>query len=275
MSSHILDRHNVRLSGRSDAPETLVFTHGLCTDQGAWQAVADDLGRDFRILVYDIAGAVPATQAHYRDHRHRYLNIAGYAADLLAVCDAAGLRGVVTLVGHSVGGLASMLATIERPRAFRRLVMIGSSPCYVDRDGYTGGFTRADIDGIYQALSGSYDSTVPRIAALMTGEEAGGLTESFISTMRSIPQDLMLTTLCSVLQCDRRQDLRRVGLPTLLIQSTRDAFVPVEVARYMQQQIPASRLALIDASGHLPHVTATEPVVEAMRAFLCAAAPVG
>ena len=268
MNQDIFDRHRVRLAGCSEAPDVLVFTHGLGTDQSVWDGVAHALGRDFRTLTYDNAGAAPCNQTYFRANQARYLNVSGYASDLLAIVDAAVPEGRVSLVGHSVGGMASLLAALKRPRFFHRLVMIGSSPRYMDDGDYRGGFTRADIDAVYGALSSDYASAVQHIAALMTGDENSRFAGRFAEVMLKTPPDMMLTTLCAVLQGDRRKDLHQVAVPTLLLQSAADAFVPLPVAEYMQGQIPGSVLRVIEASGHLPHVTAPEAVVEAIRDFL-------
>jgi sigma-B regulation protein RsbQ len=56
------------------------------------------------------------------------------------------------------------------------------------------------------------------------------------------------------------------------VQSRDDAAVPREVAEFLHRQIPRSRLQVIDAAGHLPHVSAPQTVIAAIREFLAAAA---
>jgi sigma-B regulation protein RsbQ len=56
------------------------------------------------------------------------------------------------------------------------------------------------------------------------------------------------------------------------VQSRDDAAVPREVAEFLHRQIPRSRLQVIDASGHLPHVSAPQTVIAAIRGFLAEAA---
>ncbi len=47
------------------------------------------------------------------------------------------------------------------------------------------------------------------------------------------------------------QQVREAGIPTLIIQGTRDAFVPVEVAQSLHRALPHSTLQLLDC-GHSP-----------------------
>ncbi|MEQ8661903.1 MAG: alpha/beta hydrolase, partial [Gammaproteobacteria bacterium] len=53
----VLRRHNVHFAGRADAPATLVFVHGFGGDQSAWQAIVPAFAADYRIVLFDNAGA--------------------------------------------------------------------------------------------------------------------------------------------------------------------------------------------------------------------------
>jgi sigma-B regulation protein RsbQ len=48
--------------------------------------------------------------------------------------------------------MIGVLAAIERPKLFSRLVLVGPSPRYVDDEDYRGGFTADDIDGLLESL---------------------------------------------------------------------------------------------------------------------------
>ena len=78
----------------------------------------------------------------------------------------------------------------------------------------------------------------------------------------------MLTVLCSILQQDYRKDIEHVATPALIIQSQRDPFVPPFVANYLHNHLPGSRLAVIEAAGHLPHVSAPGEVAKAILDFI-------
>ena len=78
----------------------------------------------------------------------------------------------------------------------------------------------------------------------------------------------MLTVLCSILQQDYRKDIEHVATPALIIQSQRDPFVPPFVAHYLHNHLPGSRLAVIEAAGHLPHVSAPGEVAKAILDFI-------
>ena len=261
-----LVRNNVRVTGSDAATRTMVFVHGFGTDQTAWREVAASFAGNSRIVLLDSVGAGQSDPAAFV--QHRYLSLGQYARDLLEVCRALGIRDAV-LVGHSVGAMISVLAAIAEPDHFSRLVLIGASPRYLDDDGYHGGFSRADLDALYSAISNGYTEWADHYAVLaMQNPSQPQLARDFAQSLKSIPANRAFTVLCSIFQSDHRQDLKYLNRPTLIIQSQHDVAVPIEVARYLHEQIGGSQMTVIEASGHLPHVSAPAAVVAAIERFL-------
>lgn len=259
-----LVRNNVSVTGPEAARGTLVFVHGFGTDQRCWGQVAAAFP-EWRIVRLDNVGASEPTWAHFR--HNQYLKLDSYARDLAAVLDELQVHDAV-LVGHSVGAMICMLAACQRPDLTSRLILIGGSPRYQDEAGYHGGFRPEDVDDVYRAMSADYSGWATGFAAAAVGEANPRYGIEFAAGLRGIPPEIALTVLYSILQSDHRDALRHVTQPTLLIQSREDHVVPLEVAQYLHAQIPGSQLEVIDASGHLPHVTAAPLVIDAMQRFL-------
>ncbi|MEH0166230.1 alpha/beta fold hydrolase [Roseateles microcysteis] len=266
MPPPLLERHQVRIIGRLDAPDTLVFVHGFGTSQQAWQAVAQAFESSHRLVLLNNAGC--GAGAGLGAQRHRYLNLRAYAEDLVAIGAALDLQGA-TLIGHSAGAMICALAALRQPALARRLVLIGASPRYLDAPGYVGGFSDADLNALYRAVTLNYEQWAEAFAPVMMGNpDRPALALRLADSIKSIPPEDALTTLCAIFQSDHRADLAQLRQPTLLIQAHEDAAVPLSVAEYMLDKIPHARLALIEAAGHLPHVSAPQQVVEAIADFL-------
>lgn len=88
-----------------------------------------------------------------------------------------------------------------------------------------------------------------------------------------MPRQHLLTVLCSALQTDHRRQVAEIRVPTLIVQSREDPFVPRAIAEYLNGRIAGSRLAVVDAKGHLPHVTRPDLIVEQIRAFVAGLPP--
>jgi len=140
-------RNHVHVSGAG--PVTVVFAHGFGCDQNMWRLLAPDFEHRYRVLTFDLVGSGGSDLAAY--DRDKYGSLQGYASDLLEVIDAF-VDGPVIFVGHSVSSMIGMLATISAPERFLAQIMVGPSPCYVNDDDYTGGFTRQDIDDLLDEI---------------------------------------------------------------------------------------------------------------------------
>ena len=261
-------QHNVTVVGRPDAARTMVFVHGFGTDQRAWSRVWPAFADEFRIVLFDNAGAGGSDPAAFQ--QHRYLTLDRYAQDLCELLQAMRLRDVV-LVGHSLGAMTALLTGIARPDLVARIVAIGASPRYLDdpADGYRGGFSEDDPNRLYHAVTVGRDEWADAFAPqVMANPGRPALARHFAETIKSVPNDAVLTVLCSIFQSDYREAVGRLERPALLLQTASDIAVPPSAAELLHRRIRGSRLEILDAEGHLPHVSAPELVVAAMRDFV-------
>jgi sigma-B regulation protein RsbQ len=147
--------------------------------------------------------------------------------------------------------------------------MIGPSPCYINDGDYVGGFSRADIDGLLDMLESNYlgwaSSMAPAIMGVPERPELGQeLAEGFCRTDPDIAKQFARVTFLS----DNRADLPRLQEPTLILQSTEDIIAPVAVGEYMHRVLPRSTLALVDNTGHCPHLSAPSASADAINGFI-------
>lgn len=59
--------------------------------------------------------------------------------------------------------------------------------------------------------------------------------------------------------------------PALVLQCSQDAIAPPEVGRYVTDNLPNAQLAMLNATGHCPNLSAPEETVAAMAPFVDAA----
>ena len=264
---NVLTRNNVSVTGRADG-RPMVFVHGFGCDQNMWRFVAPSFEDDFRVVLLDQVGAGGSDLSAY--DVDKYATLDGYADDLLEVCAELDLRDVV-LVGHSVSAMIGMLATLREPERFTSLVMIGPSPRYLDDVGYTGGFTREDIEELLDSLDSNYLGWSTAMAPVIMGNEdrpelAQELTSSFCRTDPEIAKRFARATFLS----DNRADLPKVTTPTLVMQCSRDAIAPEVVGHFVHDRIPGSTFVQLDATGHCPNLSAPEETTRTIRDFVAA-----
>ena len=261
----VLTRNNVTLSGPAGA-QPIVFAHGYGCDQNMWRFVVPAFADRYRTVLFDFVGAGHSDLSAY-DPR-RYASLGGYAADVLDVTRALDLRDVI-FVGHSVSAMIGVLAAAREPDRFAALVLVAPSPRYVDDDGYTGGFSEADIEDLLAALDRNYLGWSSTMAPVIMGnadrpELGAELTASFCRTDPEIAKRFARATFLS----DNRADLAQVKLPTLVLQCSDDPIAPDSVGEYVHAQVPGSTLVKLAATGHCPNLSAPPETVAAIVAFL-------
>jgi sigma-B regulation protein RsbQ len=260
----LVARHNIHISGAGTQP--MLFAHGFGCDQNMWRFVAPEFERDYRVVLFDLMGCGRSDLSAY--NAAKYASLQGYADDVLAICRELSLERVV-FVGHSVSATVGILAAIREPQRFSRLVLIGPSPCYVNEEGYVGGFSREDLEGLLDFMDSNFlgwaGAVAPKIMGNADRPELGDeLTNSFCRTDPDIAKRFARVTFMS----DNRADLPKLRVPSLILQCSEDIIAPREVGEYVHRALPDSRLVLMRASGHCPNLSAPAETIQAMREFL-------
>jgi sigma-B regulation protein RsbQ len=266
----VIARNNVVFTGPAEG-QPMLFSHGFGCDQNMWRLVAPAFEDRYRVVLFDHVGAGHSDLAAY--DRRRYSTLAGYAEDVLEICRQLDLRDVI-FVGHSVSAMIGVLAAASDPSRFDRLVLVGPSPRYLDDDGYVGGFSREDIDGLLDSLESNYLGWSAAMAPVIMGnpdrpELGEELTNSFCRTDPAIARQFARVTFLS----DNREDLRTVNVPCLVLQCREDVIAPPEVGEFVAGELPHAELVFLDATGHCPNLSAPAETIAAIRAFLPIAVP--
>jgi sigma-B regulation protein RsbQ len=264
MATDVLRRNNVKVFGSGTQP--MLFVHGFGCDQNMWRFVTPAFERDYRIVLFDYVGAGKSDVSAFDPQRYSTLD--GYAQDVLDVVEALDLHDVI-FVGHSVSSMVGVLAAKREPERFSRLVMVSPSPRYINDVDYLGGFERADIEGLLDLMDKNFIGWASFLAPVVMKnpdrpELEAELEESFCSTDPKIARRFAETTFFS----DNRADLPGVPVPSLILQCSEDAIAPVEVGHYLARNLPASRLRLMKATGHCPHMSHPEETIAAIQEYL-------
>lgn len=257
--------HNWRLIGNtagiSDAP-VLVLSHGFGTDHRSWRLLLPELLKKFDVGVYDLAGAGPNGRHNFEPERH--ISIASYADDLLALLAEQNITSCQILT-HSVSGMVALIAARKRPDLFSRIFMIAASPCYLNEDSYHGGFSQSDLDDLFEAMQSGYEDWANGFAPIIVGEPLPEFVREFTVGLLQMPADVAIQIARFIFQSDLRHLLTDIAVPTMIIQPNHDLAVPVEVGQYLDARLPNSMLEIIEARGHLPHLTAPYAVLYCLQ----------
>ena len=264
MLNSILKRNNVQVIGKGR--QVMLFAHGFGCDQQSWQFVTDAFTEDYQVVLFDYVGAGKSDLSQY--DREKYSTLHGYAQDVLDVCEALDLSEVI-FVGHSVSSMIGLLAAIKSPAYFKKLIFIGPSPRYLNDEGYTGGFERADLDSLFDFMDSNYLGWSSQLAPAIMGNadqpELGAfLTNSFCATDPEIARQFARVTFYS----DNREDLSKLTVDSLTLQCSDDIIAPLPVGDYMQANTPGTTLKILSATGHCPHISAPTETISSIKSYL-------
>lgn len=219
--------------------EPVVLVHGLSGSTRWWDRTVPALAARYRVYLVDLPGFGAMSRA---EGGFVLSEAAGWLSSWM---EAVGLERT-HLVGHSMGGYISVVLAARRPELLRRLVLV--APAGVP--------TGKSIPGYLLPLIRAGRYMTPSFLPVLTRD-----------ALRSGPSTLLGATR-EILAEDVRSSLRRIEAPTLLIWGRRDTLVPPSGGDVMREEIPGSRLLVIDGAGHVPMFERTAETNAALLAFL-------
>ncbi len=228
----------------------VVLIMGLGGSGRAWGLQLPDFARRHRVILPDNRGVGRS------DMPAGPYTMAGFAADLEAVLDAAGVTAA-HLVGVSMGGLVAQEFYHLHPDRVCSLTLVATGvgpadPAYVPPD-----------QEVWEVLTMDRASSDPRTVTERMNAlfyhpayraRIPDLTDRILQFQEREPQPphafhaQLDSASTHTLNSPR---LHRVNVPCLVIHGADDRVWPPENARYLAQHLPEARLELIPEAGHM------------------------
>lgn len=264
MLEKLIKQNNVTICGTGS--KVMFLVHGYGCDQNMWRFITPHFKDTYKIILIDLVGSGNSDENAY--HSDKYSSLAGHADDIIEICDALNLQDIC-MVAHSVSAMIATLAAIKRPELFKKLIMIGPSPRYINEGSYFGGFDQKDIDELLETLDANYLGWSSAMAPVIMDnldrpELAAELEASFCQNNPEIATHFAKVTFLG----DNREDLKKLTTDTLIIQSRTDAIASIEVGQFVNNNIASSKLVILETIGHCPHLSAPVQTIEAMKSYL-------
>lgn len=261
---NIIWRNNISILGKGT--QRMLLAHGFGCDKNVWKYITPAFLNDYKIILFDFVGAGQSDLSAYS--KERYNSLKGYAQDILEICNELDLNNVI-FVGHSVSSMIGLLAAKEKPELFDSLIFIGPSPRYINDEDYIGGFERKDIEDLLEVMHSNYLGWSRTMAPVIMGnserpELGEDLTNSFCATDPDIANQFARVTFLS----DNREDLPIINIPSLTLQCSEDVIAPVEVGKYIQENMLNNTLRVMKATGHCPHLSAPDETIDLIKHYL-------
>jgi pimeloyl-ACP methyl ester carboxylesterase len=255
----------------SGSGSPLLLIHGLGHSSSAWLRSFPRLEGRYRVIAPDLPGHGRSTAppASY-DPPH-------FARFITAFVSALGL-GAADAAGNSLGGLALLLAALDHPHTFRRLIL--ADPL---------GFTKPPVPPLGEALLSIIGLwlSFPRTRAVVRAGYAMSFFDAKLLDDESVNEIVARLgdqprhkatrrTVTEIFHYSKRltalhERLAHLAPPTLVVWGKNDPVLPSKDAEIARRVLPAPRIEVLERCGHFPHIEQSEAFCALALEFLSTA----
>lgn len=238
----------------------LVLLHGWALHSGVWGTARDRLAERFTVTSIDLPG-----------HGHsRHLTF--QSQDDVARQIAPHIPEAATVLGWSLGGQVAMLLAISQPKRVRRLVLLSSTPRFINGDDWLHGMRATTLGDFAQRLANDYRSTLLNFLALQVlgsrdaRSHIAMLREDLFA--RGEPASATLSDgLHALAHSDLRSMVRDVTQPTLIMAGDRDALTPISASTWLAENMRKTQLVRVADGAHALFLSHPDLFVDSVTAF--------
>jgi 3-oxoadipate enol-lactonase len=238
----------------------LVLVHGIGADGRMFAQVAERLADSARIVVWDLPG-------YGGKPLHEPLTFAGLAAALAADLDALGIKRAVVL-GHSIGGMVAQELAATLPQRVRGLILSATTAVFGSRDG---SFQRQFVHdrlGPLDAGRSMAEMALEFAPRLVGSAAAAEVRATMVRLMSDVPEATFRAAIACLVTFNRRAELERIAVPTLLIAADEDSNAPLKAMMRMAEVVAGARLEVLKGVGHLAPLECPDRFADIVRRFL-------
>lgn len=238
----------------------LVLLHGWGLHSGIWDEVRADLARDFRVHALDLPGYGDSTTCQ------------PYDLGNLARAVAESVPSGVNVIGWSMGGLVAQRWALDQPQQVQRLMLVGTSPCFVQRTDWPNGLEASVLEAFARDLDQDYVGTLLRFLSLQArnGEGLRAVMKYLRAALfaKGRPSaEILKAGLNILLESDLREEVKGLKMPLAIVHGVRDMLAPVAAAEWLADQVAGSQLELMPGCAHAPFLSHPEVFLNKARTF--------
>ena len=260
MSVEEITLHGHRVSYRREGwgPAVLLI-HGITGSSATWEDVIPFLSDRYTVIAPDLLGHGDSAKP-----RGDY-SLGAYASGIRDLMRAIG-HDSATVVGHSLGGGVAMQLSYQFPEMAQRLVLVDSGGLGREVSFFLRAATLPGAEWVLPVLAsngvlsaGGRVGGLLRSVGLRSGPDLQEMWKGFSSLGDAEARQAFTYTLRGIVDPGGQRVSARDRLyltqtiPTMLMWGERDRIIPVVHGYSTHEQIPDSRLEVIEGAGHFPY----------------------
>lgn len=240
----------------------LLLIHGWGAHSGVWSGVREELAENFCVTCIDLPG----------HGRSAYKYSAMESLPSLAEAVLAEAPEHASWLGWSLGGLVAQQAALLEPARIEKLILLGSTPSFIIRDGWPCAVEADVFEAFHQDLIKDASRTLLRFIALQTRGSKQASDDSRLLKkilLQPAPSSEALQTGLRILrQADLREQVSEISAPVLLLAGMRDTLLPNGALTKIAGLFKNAMYEQIEKAGHAPFLSHREVTLKAIKSFL-------
>jgi pimeloyl-ACP methyl ester carboxylesterase len=161
------------------------------------------------------------------------------------------------LAGHSMGGAIALEFALRYPARLAGLILVG-----------TGAKLRVAPE-ILTGILDDYAGSTELLAQWVHGAHVDpNLLRLYVRRLREVNPQVIYGDFVACDAFDRRADVRRITLPTLILCGEADRMTPVKYSQFLHGQIGRSQFVVVPGAGHMVMLEQPAAVADGVAAFL-------
>lgn len=241
-----------RSSGLQNTGEPLIFLHGNRDNHSHFVELQGILSTKRQTIAIDLRGHGFSSKVDCP------LSADLYADDLDAFIKHHGWESV-TLIGHSLGAVTSMVYALRAPERVSRMVLMGAA-AYYEMKWKRPAVTEETYPDVIRESN-------KRAGPFFFLEEYPEVQRRVVASWSSIVFPVH-RNLIQLTHPDLRPRIPELMTPTLVIAGEQDRSTPMESARWLSEHMPKAQLAIIPRTGHFMFMEQPEMVASSIQSFL-------
>lgn len=242
------------VSGDPGKP-VLLLVHGGTASRRSWDLVTPALRTSYRVVAVDMRGhgQSPAPESGY--------SAVQLSADINRVIDELALKQV-TVVGHSLGGMAAIFLAAHRPDVVNKLILLNVPVAPSTIGAMIDLEARVNSPGFFpvtQAFVDEWTSHSRPVPASFVATQ-----QAHVLALRQVVWRQMFGELA---KANIRSALKGVEQSTLILWGARDKLLDPGQYEALQAGLGNARLIMIPEAGHSPSSATPERVAAEIAAF--------